>query len=160
MRKLSLCLTSIFNVWWTDAVKSILNEFVNASSGVVNKEFWQALYKIFPGGSGGPYITGWVLTLFPYVGSSLKFINPKHLLQSWGKSRYGVSTNDFPAGTVSTLFTWQCLAEEFDMYFYASFLVVGQDKKTLALKPVIGWAVVDKEEEEKSKMEQRGRFRF
>ena len=34
------------------------------------------------------------------------------------------------------------------MYFYAGFLGVGQDKKSLSLRPVIGWAVVDKEEEE------------
>ena len=159
-RKLSLCLALNFQ-WWTDAVKPILDEFVNASSGVVNKEFWQSMYKV-SGGSGGPYITGWVLTFFPYIGSRMEHMKPNHYLQKWGQSQVfsGVTTAGFPPGTVSTPFTWQYLAEEFDMYFYAGFLGVGQDKKTLALKPVIGWAVVDKEEEEKSKMEQRGHFRL
>ena len=163
LREKTLSLSRFDFKWWTDAVKPILNKFVKASTGVVKKKFWQKLYKV-SGGSGGPYITGWVLTLFPYVGSTLEYMKPNGYLQSWdrGKSRlldcYGVTTDDFPAGTVSTPFTWQCLAEEIDMYFYAGFLGVGQDKKTLALKPVIGWAVVDKEEEEKSKLEQRGRF--
>ena len=146
--------------WWTDAVKPILDEFVKASSGAVKKKFWQKLYKISHG-SGGPYITGWILTLFPYVGSSSENMKPNRYLHSWGKplhDSYGITTHDFPSGTVSTPFTWQCLAEEFDMYFYAGFLGVGQDKKTLALKPVIGWAVVDKEEEEKSKLERRTQF--
>ena len=128
---------------------------MNASSGVVNKKFWQTIYKE-SGGSGGPYITGWVVTLFPYVGYSQEFIKPNRFLQTWQSRAYGgVQTVDFPPGSVCTPFIWQYLEEEFDMYFYAGFHGVGQDKKTLALKPVIGWAVVDKEEEEKSKMEQK-----
>ena len=161
LREKTLSLSRFDFQWWTDAVKPILDEFVNASSGMVNKEFWQTLYKV-SGGSGGPYITGWVLTLFPHIGFSQESMKPNPFLQSWGQSRAfsGVTTDYFPPGTVCTPFTWQYFAEEFDMYFYAGFLGVGQNKKTLALKPVIGWAVVDKEEEEKSKMEQRGRFQF
>ena len=46
---------------------------------------------------------------------------------------------------------------ELPMYFYAGFLGVSQDKKSLALRPVIGWAVVDKEKEEMAKMNKRRR---
>ena len=161
LREKTLSLSRFDFQWWTDAVKPILDEFVNVSSGAVNKEFWQTIYKV-SGGSGGPYITGWVLTLFPYVGYRPENMRPNGYLQSWGQSEVfsGVTTGSFPPGTVSTPFTWQYFEEEFDMYFYAGFLGVGQDKKTLALKPVIGWAVVDKEEEEKSKLEQRSRGRF
>ena len=158
LREKTLSLSRFDFQWWTDAVKPILDEFVNASSGVVNKEFWQTIFKV-SGGSGGPYITGWVVTLFPYIGHSREFMRPNRLLESWGQSR-GVTTNSFPPGSVCTPFMWQYFEEEFDMYFYAGFLGVGQDKKTLALKPVIGWAVVDKEEEEKSKMEQRTQLRW
>ena len=159
LREKTLSLSRFDFKWWTDAVKPILDEFVNASSGMVNKEFWQSMYKISHG-SGGPYITGWMITLFPYIGSRPQHLARNFYIESWGRTKafFGATTGSFPPGAVSTPFTWQCLAEEFDMYFYAGFLGVGQDKKTLALKPVIGWAVVDKEEEEKSKMEQRGRF--
>ena len=161
LRRKALSLSRFDFQWWTDAVKPILDEFVNASSGVVNKEFWQTIYKVF-GGSGGPFITGWVLTLFPYVGYKKEYARPNGYLQSWGQSGefHGITTGSFPPGTVSTPFTWKYFEEEFDMYFYAGFLGFGQDKKTLALKPVIGWAVVDKEEEEKSKMGRRSRGQF
>ena len=46
-----------------------------------------------------------------------------------------------PQGSVSTPFTWLYFNEEFPMYFYAGFVGV----TTLALRPMIGWAVVDKE---------------
>ena len=78
-------------------------------------------------------------------------------LQSWKADGpfHGPTTAGFPHGTVSTPFTWLYLQDEFEMSFYAGFVGAGQDKKTLALKPVIGWAVVDKEEEERAKMERR-----
>ena len=142
---------------WTDAVKPILDEFVNASSGVVNKKFWQSLYKLTDM-SGGPCITGWIVALFPYIGSRLEDMRPNPYLLSWGRGAgpfSGITTKSIPPGAVSTPFTWQYYKEELEMYFYAGFLGVGQDKKTLALKPLIGWAVVGKEEEEKSKMGQR-----
>ena len=148
LREKTLSLSRFDFQWWTDAIRPILDEFVSASSGVINKEFWQTIYKV-SGGSGGPYITGWMLTLFPYVGHSQESMVPNSYLQSWGQAGVfsGVTTGSFPPGTVSTPFTWKYFWEVFDMYFYAGFVGVGQDNETLALKPVIGWAVVDKEEE-------------
>ena len=32
--------------WWTDPLKEILDEFVKASSGNVDGEFWKSIYKI------------------------------------------------------------------------------------------------------------------
>ena len=71
---------------------------------------------------------------------------------------HGVTSDMFPRGSVSTPFTWLYFNEEFPMHFYAGFVGVGQDRTTLALRPVIGWAVVDKEEEEKAKMEMKRRI--
>ena len=147
--------------WWTDAVKPILNEFVNALSGVVNKKFWQKLYKLSHD-SGGPYITGWIATLFPYLGSKPEKMQQNEYLRSWNnESRemfYGITTTEFPSGAVSTPFIRQYFAEKFEMCFYAGFYGVGQDKKTLALKPVIGWAVAedDTKEEVENTIEQNG----
>ena len=50
-------------------MKLILDEFVNATSGIVTKEFGKDKIK---NNSGGPYITGWVVTLFPYLGHDVK----------------------------------------------------------------------------------------
>src|SRR6185437_8706750 len=48
--------------WWLGPVLDITEQFVNASCGKVDKFFWNDLFKI-NGGSGGPYINGWILHL-------------------------------------------------------------------------------------------------
>ena len=109
-------------------------------------------------GSGGKRISGWITTLFPYVGSSnIKKMQRNPLLDSRSSlfARTDITANSFPKGFVSTPFKWLYFGEEFEMSFYAGFLGVGQDKESLALRPVIGWAVVDQEEEEKAKMSDR-----
>lgn len=123
------------------------------------QEFWSSIYKI-EGSSGGPYITGWILTLFPYLGTSLENMTRNKYLDNWMKEErffYGATAELFPRGDVSVPFKWKYLDEEFEMFFYGGFLGLGQHKDSLALRPFIGWAVVDKEEEEKARLMKRSR---
>ena len=48
--------------WWTDELGTVLDQFAEAASGRVDRKFWSSIYKI-SGGSGGPYITGWICIL-------------------------------------------------------------------------------------------------
>ncbi len=52
--------------WWLDPLRGILQQFVAASQGVVDRPFWQSFYK-YHDESGGPMITGWMSALFPYL---------------------------------------------------------------------------------------------
>jgi hypothetical protein len=52
--------------WWLEPLRAILHQFVAASQGVVDRQFWRSLYK-YHDESGGPIITGWISTLFPYL---------------------------------------------------------------------------------------------
>ena len=52
--------------WWLEPLRGILKQFVAASQGVVDRQFWQSLYK-YHDESGGPMITGWISALFPYL---------------------------------------------------------------------------------------------
>jgi hypothetical protein len=52
--------------WWLEPLRGILHQFVAASRGVVDRQFWQSLYK-YHDESGGPVITGWISALFPYL---------------------------------------------------------------------------------------------
>ncbi len=116
--------------WWISALTPILNQFVAAASGNVDTSFWSALYKENKR-SGGPFISGWILTLFPYTASG-------------HRNRYGCfTTKSFTPGIVSTPFMWDYLDENYPMYFYAGFMAVTQDLSTLAVRPEIGWAVAD-----------------
>ena len=52
--------------WWTVHLLPVLGQFVAASKGCVDRDFWQRAF-IHHGGSGLESVTGWVLTLFPYL---------------------------------------------------------------------------------------------
>jgi hypothetical protein len=143
--------------WWIDALVPVLDELVATASGRPNGKFWQSLYK-FNDGSGGPWVTGWINVLFPYIeamgGFDLATQAPKHerrrnvAVTTWAKgleSKHGggPGTADFPSGLSTAPFKWKALHVEFAMEFVAGFVGVSQDEKTLAVRPAIGWAVRD-----------------
>ena len=139
LRERALGLAQFELQWWTDALKPILDQFVAASEGHVDKGFWSNLYK-YNGGSGGPYISGWIVDLFPYLGSN-------HVIRNWciGSSE-GVTTANFPPGIVDTPFIWEYYGTELKMHFYAGFMGASQNSTTLGIHSEIGWAVVADEE--------------
>jgi hypothetical protein len=134
--------------WWLKPLKPILDQFVDAASGRIDVSFWRDMYKR-NNSSGGPYITGWIITLFPYL-SMGKTRNP--YLENWNKEMMfgGVTTTSFPRGVVYTPFKWLYLGNEFPMHFYAGFMSVTQDQHSLALRPQIGWAVANDQQEKNS----------
>ena len=52
--------------WWLKPLRGILKQFVAASQGDADREFWRSLYK-YHNQSGGPVITGWISAVFPYL---------------------------------------------------------------------------------------------
>ncbi len=125
--------------WWISALSPILDQFVKAASGKVDQHFWSTIYKMADD-SGGPFIYGWILTLFPYNrhGQRNKY------LSSWEEYRLfdGMTTDEFTAGIVCTPFNWAYFDKEFPMNFYAGFMTCTQDQTALSLRPEVGWAVV------------------
>jgi hypothetical protein len=147
--------------WWTDDVRQITAEFVRAAQGDANQPFWRAVYKK-QDGSGGPYTSGWLMRLLPYLKqrefklarkgdyksgyhtpwqTTLK--NPwvgKPLLQ--GPERFGGITDcQLPASASQVPFVWDYLGQKFDYRFVAGVLTVTQEKESRAIRPRIGWAV-------------------
>jgi hypothetical protein len=130
----------------------ILDQFVRASSGLVSKEFWRKIYKL-NSGPMGTFVSGWIVTLFPYIlGYDGKQMQPNFYLKSWDTLAPciadGVTLGSFPSGFSSTAFTWQYFKDSYEMSLCAGFMGVGQDRQLLSIRPVVGWAVVDKEGEE------------
>jgi hypothetical protein len=52
--------------WWVKDLVPVLDELVDTAEGRVDARFWQSLFKLNDK-SGGPYVTGWINVLFPYV---------------------------------------------------------------------------------------------
>ena len=126
--------------WWVKELMPLLDEFVNASSGTPDVNFWKSFFKE-NSGSGGPYIGGHITRLFPY----LYIIWDKKVHKN--SFRYegcmeGATTDAFPGGLSMAPFNWEYYDKIFPMEFVAGFVGVGQDAD-LTLRPVIGWVVRD-----------------
>ena len=156
LRERALGLAQFDLQWWIDPLKPILDQFVAAVEGQVDKSFWSSIYKEEVIGSGSPYISGWNVTLFPYIDIQRnRWL--KYSWQDW-KSRmterqfdFGATTGSLPPGVTTTSFVWHYHGQDFKMHFYAGFIGASQDPITLRLHPEIGWAVVDDKELEKVK---------
>ena len=129
--------------WWIDGLLPILDEFINASKGNTNQEFWKSFYKE-SGMSGGPYISGHVLKLFPYTSGCKKLYKRNEYLFKPVPVGGGPTIDDFPLGVSSVDCVWNYFGVEFNMQMLSGFMTYTQDVQTLALKPEIGWAILEK----------------
>jgi hypothetical protein len=131
--------------WWFEPLMRVLDMVVEtADGGMIDTKFWGSLYKE-GGGSGGPYVTGWINTLFPYLTKGGIPTRPNTLMGRWGTDGYrmsgGPSTDSFPNGISVVPFIWKYYAEEFRMQFLGGFAGVAQDMDTFAISATTGWAV-------------------
>jgi hypothetical protein len=144
--------------WWTGALAPILDEFIAASRGQANVQFWQSIYKL-DGGSGGPYTNGWITAFFPYLkdwqtgrashknpwlaegGKQLEELLYPPAARDPHRFGHGPTTEAFPGGLARAPFLWNYLGCPFEMEFLGGFVGVRQEADTLRLRPEIGWAV-------------------
>jgi hypothetical protein len=146
---------SLFDLaWWVEPLQPVLDQFVAAAEGKVNRKFWDSIYKWQgPKGSGSPHVSGWVLKLFPYLDNpEAKYTrlvgkaNAAPALQrnpwlSAPPSRHGPGRDDFPSLPAKAPFLWKYLGTDYEMEFVGGLMGIAQDSTTLSLRPEIGWAV-------------------
>ncbi|XP_077992514.1 uncharacterized protein LOC144446589 [Glandiceps talaboti] len=132
--------------WWTDHLLPVLDQFVNASKGEVDRSFWSSIYKYHQQTSGTPMVTGWIATLFPYDSDNRQ----NTVLGEWSNHKGvtlglddAMTTDDFPTGLSAAPFIWEYFDEEFKMKFIGGFMGYSQDSESLVLRPELGWAVVE-----------------
>ena len=135
---------------WIEVLMPILQEFTRAAKGQPDKEFWRSIYKI-DSGCGSPTVNGWILNFFPYKaidGVVQPFaIKRKYYTDSNGKQLpMEAGTDEFPSGFSKADILWNYLGKFYKMELLAGFTGFRQDPQTLSLRPVISWAVVDRQE--------------
>lgn len=138
--------------WWTQALLPICQQFYRASKGDVDVEFWRNFYKLYHM-SGGPFITGWINTFFPYFKNwktgKVDMKNTQNL--DWtAQQSHGTKTDQMPSGLSGAPFTWTYLGQEYKMRFSAGFVGVSQQPSDGAISPIIGWAVGDEPKPEEA----------
>lgn len=142
--------------WWLVHLKKITEQFHRASSGDVDREFWQNIYKL-KHAYGCDRINGWIVKLVPYVkmGWSGECVIRNPALTEdpciWdedyprdpGYGHGGIQTNVLPSGLAQVPFTMKDLKsnESKLMQFLAGFVGAEQDPFTKAIRPMLGWAV-------------------
>ena len=133
--------------WWVDPLQSVLQQFVNAAAGLIDREFWESIYKYRgPEGSGSSSLTGWVVKLFPYV-RSRNFLDEtiRYARNPWlgGPRTLAPTRENFPNLPAKAPFKWRFPLTTYDMEFIGGLIGVSQDRDSLCLRPEVGWAIRD-----------------
>lgn len=119
--------------WWMKELLPVLHEFVEASKGQADKAFWQASYKV-SGGSGGPFVSGWISSFFPYLFQSYDKKNPYHKntqlhfeMGSMTRSFGGIKTDQFLPGLTRVPMKWFYHNSMIEMEILGGFVGVSHD---------------------------------
>ena len=134
--------------WWVDDLKPILQEFVNASEGNVNKDFWQNIVKkdrpeSMKNGAGcgvkdATKFDGWFLKFMPFDKDGR---TPDTVV-------YG--RNDMLPSVVSAPFTYIVkdatgnIISKTPMEIMSGFVGIDVNENTYTMRPYIGWMVSEK----------------
>ena len=131
--------------WWFPHLDTFLAEFVNVFDGNVNLPFWKAFYKV-EHGSGGPFTSGWINVLFPYIqDGSLRrntYFPPSSVVHSQGFTDFGgIPAHQYPVSVSVVPFDWTYHGELKKMHLLAGFVAASQDPETLTIHPELIWAI-------------------
>jgi hypothetical protein len=135
---------------WTAALLPVLDRIVESARGDADPAFWQSFYK-HKNQSGGPYVTGWINVLFPYIDARVSHASQGrhapnlHAIQ-WAEGLRaefagGPPIGSFSRGLRSVPFEWRYYSTTIPMAFAGGFVGVSQDAATGAVRPAIGWAI-------------------
>ena len=133
---------------WVEKLLPIIQEFTEASKGVINKDFWRNMFKVHTHDEyGAPKsIDGWIVNFYPYDKDgqkidldSIKGLEVENIIQSLPKELVNVDFTFEVSDGVNIL-------DSFPMEYWAGFIGLKQDKENLCLKPEIGWFISKKRE--------------
>lgn len=137
--------------WWTSKLKPVLQEFVKASQGKINRKFWQRIVKVRSvkelkgGGCSGEKPTtldGWFLSFFPFDSNGKTPnkvpLNTDKMLPEVVKTGFVHNVLDLQGKLISST----------NMELWAGIIGIDEDTITNTLSPKIGWAVREADNQE------------
>lgn len=123
---------------WTSALLPTLDAMVETSKGNIDLGFWRSFYKE-GGGSGGPFVSGRITTLFPYVRGRGGLVPNDRIVS---KSSFdGLTPDVFDRGTSKVDLKWD-RGEHLKVEFHGGLTGVTMAEDT-TLRPETGWAIMD-----------------
>jgi hypothetical protein len=154
VRRRASMLSEFELTWWTDALLPVLDQIVETAEGQVDQSFWRSFFR-YQSGSGPAELTGWILTLFPYLeGERTPEQNPylagwERALRaaesrtSWIFEPEGPSLDVLPGSIASAPVKFIDVRDgsEHPLRFVGGMFGVTQDQAG-ALAPEFGWGIV------------------
>jgi hypothetical protein len=155
VRRRASMLSEFDLAWWTCSLLPVLDEIVETAEGRIDQGFWRSFFR-YQSGSGPSELTGWIMTLFPYLeGDRAPVRNP--YLAEWERA-FGVASSrtswrqfepEGPAlgalppsiASAPVKFVDVRDGSEHALRFVGGMFGVVQDEGG-ALAPEFGWAVV------------------
>lgn len=125
--------------WWTESVQHVLDNIILAFEGDADQEWFQYFFKE-TGGSGGPFIDGWINWLFPYFKRRKGYSRNSYVGKLGGFC--GAKTGDFPASVAKAPFWWNYFGNRYDYQFVGGIMGIEQ-RDDMTLCPRVGWAVME-----------------
>jgi hypothetical protein len=154
---------------WTRILLPVLDAIVRTAEGDVDRAFWRSFFR-YESGSGPSLMTGWILTLFPYLRERKyeidqfvsESIAPNPHFTGWEKAVHaardretrrkrlsfmdalGPTLDDTPAGVGSAPVRFVDMRDNSEqmLRFTAGLFGVGQEANGGALVPEFGWVVL------------------
>ena len=126
--------------WWISELEPLLEEFVKASKGEVNKDFWRNMFKYHSQKKyGAPdIIDGWIVKFFPYDKNGRR----NNLKQLEGG-------NSLPDEIVKVDLKYLEVRNdtiiETPLELWSGFIGLQQNKDNFALRPQISWMIRKKD---------------
>lgn len=139
---------------WTDALLPVLDELVRTAEGAVDRAFWQSCFR-YESGSGASRMTGWMVTLFPYVRLSKaspwqwnEWLDWRANLEGSAHCLFGMIhgvTLEMVPGSIASapvVHTDLRAGVSTPLRYLGGLFGVVQDPATRSLAPEAGWAIV------------------
>ena len=125
--------------WWTKELEPLLEEFIKASKGKINKQFWMNIFKNHSQKQyGAPnIIDGWIVKFFPYDKDG-KRNNLKELENRSGNLPEEIIKVDLQYFDSET-------EESTPLELWAGFIGLEQNMENYALTPKIAWMIRKKD---------------
>ena len=129
--------------WWLEALLPVLDQFVATAEGDGDRAWWQGFYKDLDS-CPGPFITGHIRALFPYVWlREQKLVRrvERQALSAADPAGSLLTSDALPGGVSRVPFTWRSPRADLRMEVVAGFMGVREGPDGSTLRPQVGWAV-------------------
>lgn len=130
---------------WREALLPVIQKFIDAFKGTVDKEFWNQICNHVSGGSGPSYISGWI-NVFVYFRDGEKAARENGPVKDGTSYPYGfIATDSVPTGCVEVPIKVNDNGRKFSAILYAGSMVVSYENATNKIYPSYDFAVIEED---------------